>query len=211
MKIAGIVGTNADFSYNRRRLEFIQEKFSAMAEIEIVEVNDLPLFSKDYFDGSDELSPEESYNVNRFKYRIEEADGIIWSCPEYDHTIPAALKNAIEWLAFQEHILDDKPSMVIGASYGRQGSAFAQEQLRQILAAPSVAALTLPACEVEISFVADKFKTGTLRDEADIARITQALTKFVKFSFLNQKDFYRRLQDRDWKKLRRSYDENYRQ
>lgn len=64
--------------------------------------------------------------------------------------------------------------------------------------------MTLPACEVEISFVADKFKTGTLRDEADIARITQALTKFVKFSFLNQKDFYRRLQDRDWKKLRRS-------
>lgn len=45
MKIAGIVGTNADFSYNRRLLEFIQKKFSDMAEIEIVEVNDLPLFS----------------------------------------------------------------------------------------------------------------------------------------------------------------------
>lgn len=118
MKIAGIVGTNADFSYNRQLLEFIQEKFSDMAEFEIVEVNDLPLFSKDYFDGSDKLSPEESYNVNYFKHRIEKADGIVWTCPEYDHTIPAALKNAIEWLALQEHILDDKPSMVMGLLTG---------------------------------------------------------------------------------------------
>ena len=47
MKFVAIVGTNADFSYNRVLLQFMKKHFWRMAEIEIAEIKDLPAFSKD--------------------------------------------------------------------------------------------------------------------------------------------------------------------
>ena len=88
MKFVAIVGTNADFSYNRVLLQFMKKHFWRMAEIEIAEIKDLPAFSKD-------VPFEETTPVWKLKQQINAADGVIFSTPEYDHAVPAAMKSAV--------------------------------------------------------------------------------------------------------------------
>ena len=85
MKLLAIVGTNADFSYNRFLDQFMAKRYKDQAEIEVYEIADLPRFKK-------EAQPDSK--VEEFKNKIREADGVIFATPEYDHGIPSALKSA---------------------------------------------------------------------------------------------------------------------
>ena len=128
MKILAFVGTNADFSYNRLLLRFMKKHFKQMADIEIYEVGKLPPFSVD-------TPLSEQTEVWKLKQKVKEADGLVFSTPEYDHGIPAVLKSAIEWLSYKTKVLSEKPAMIVGVAYGRQASARSQVQMRQILMA----------------------------------------------------------------------------
>ena len=75
--------------------------------------------------------------------KIKAADGVIIGTPEYDHSIPAVLMNALAWLSYGIFPLLGKPVMITGASYGTLGSSRAQLQLRQILNAPEIKANVL--------------------------------------------------------------------
>src|SRR5699024_11664626 len=88
-----VVGTNSDHSTNRNLLEFIQRHFAGKANIEICEIKNLPVFNK-----PDSQEPPEE--VERIANKINDADGVIISTPEYNHSIPAVLKNAFEWCTF---------------------------------------------------------------------------------------------------------------
>ena len=79
--------------------------------------------------------------------KIAAADGVIISTPEYDHSCPAVLMNALAWLSYGIYPLLNKPVMITGASYGTLGSSRAQSQLRQILDAPEIKARVLPSDE----------------------------------------------------------------
>ena len=76
--------------------------------------------------------------------KIRAADGVIIGTPEYDHSIPAVLMNALAWLSYGIFPLLNKPVMITGASYGTLGSSRAQLQLHQILNAPEIKANVLP-------------------------------------------------------------------
>jgi len=140
MKLIGIVGTNSTRSTNRRLLQFIQSHFSDQAEIELCEISDLPAFNEP----EDRTAPAA---VQALSEKIEAADGVIISTPEYDHSIPAVLKSMIEWLSYATRPLIDKPVMITGASLGALGSSRAQAHLRQILDAPEVKARIMPSAE----------------------------------------------------------------
>ena len=75
------------------------------------------------------------------------ADGVIIATPEHNHTVTAGLKSLLEWLSFKIHPLENKPVMIVGASYYDQGTSRAQLHLRQILDAPGVNALVMPGNE----------------------------------------------------------------
>ncbi|WP_303975450.1 NADPH-dependent FMN reductase [Streptococcus merionis] len=137
MKLIGIVGTNSAKSTNRQLLQYIQTHFADKAEIELVEIKDLPMFDKP----ADRVLPE---GVKELVSKIEEADGVIIGTPEYDHSIPAALMNALAWVSYGVYPMANKPVMITGASYGTLGSSRAQLQLRQILNAPELKATVLP-------------------------------------------------------------------
>ncbi|MEG0289686.1 MAG: NADPH-dependent FMN reductase [Carnobacterium sp.] len=143
-KIIGLVGTNSDHSTNRMLLQFIQKHFSNQAQIEVVEIKDLPLFNK----------PENKQLpvlVQELAKKIEDADGVIISTPEYDHSVPASLINALNWLSYGIFPFVDKPVMTTGASYGTLGSSRAQMHLRQILDAPELKARVMPSSEFLLS------------------------------------------------------------
>lgn len=137
MKLIGLVGTNSSKSTNRELLQYIAKHYADKANIELLEVKGLPTFNKP----ADKKLPEE---VLQMAAKIEAADGVIIGTPEYDHSIPAVLMNALAWLSYGIFPLLHKPVMITGASYGTLGSSRAQLQLRQILNAPELKANVLP-------------------------------------------------------------------
>ncbi len=137
MKLIAIVGTNSIKSTNRQLLQYMQTHFADKADIELVEIKDLPVFNKP----ADKKIPELALEIAD---KINAADGVIIGTPEYDHSIPAVLMNALAWLSYGIFPLLNKPVMITGASYGTLGSSRAQLQLRQILNAPEIKANVLP-------------------------------------------------------------------
>ena len=137
LKLIAIVGTNSKRSTNRQLLHYMSKHFADKAEIELVEIKDIPMFNKP----ADRNVPE---LVSEIAKKIDAADGVLIGTPEYDHSIPAVLMNALAWLSYGIYPLLNKPVMITGASYGTLGSSRAQLQLRQILNAPEIKANVLP-------------------------------------------------------------------
>ncbi|WP_283621073.1 NAD(P)H-dependent oxidoreductase [Limosilactobacillus avium] len=175
MKILALVGTNANFSYNRILLKFMKKHFKQMADIEIYEISKLPAFSVD-------VPLEEQTEVWKLKQKVKAADGVVFSTPEYDHGIPAALKSATEWLSYHTEVLKHKPVMVVGVSYGRQASARSQVQMRQILISPDCDANLLPGNEVLIGGASRVFsKDGRLINENMRDNLEKCFTSFIQY------------------------------
>ena len=175
MKILAFVGTNADFSYNWLLLRFMKKHFKQMADIEIYEVGKLPPFSVD-------TPLSEQTEVWKLKQKVKEADGLVFSTPEYDHGIPAVLKSAIEWLSYKTKVLSEKPAMIVGVAYGRQASARSQVQMRQILISPDCNTNLIPGNEVLIGNVRNTFaKDGRLIDQEAIDNLEKCFEHFIEY------------------------------
>lgn len=176
MKFIGIVGTNADYSTNRILLQYMQKHFGTQHAIEICEINQLPLFNENI------VTPTPD-SVAQLAAKIDAADGVIIATPEYDHSIPAALKSAIEWLSCKVHPLTHKPVMIVGASYGPQGTSRAQQHLRQILDSPGVGAIVLPGNEFLLGHVKEAFDGDQqLKDAQTISFLEECFTHYLDFA-----------------------------
>lgn len=174
-KILALVGTNANFSYNRLLLKLMKKHFKQMADIEIYEISKLPAFSVD-------VPLEEQTEVWKLKQKVKAANGVIFSTPEYDHGIPAALKSAVEWLSYHTTVLKKKPVMVVGVSYGRQASARSQVQMRQILISPDCDANLMPGNEVLIGGATHVFsKDGRLVNAEMRDNLEECFTHFIEY------------------------------
>ncbi|MDT2813670.1 PAS domain-containing protein [Vagococcus carniphilus] len=181
MKLVGIVGSNAEVSYNRMLLNYMSKEFKPLVEIEVLEIADIPLFNQ----SKDETM---SAPIQRLNQKILAADGVIIATPEHNRTIPAALKSVLEWLSFNIHPLEDKPVMIVGASYYDQGSSRAQLDLRQILDAPGVNAMVLPGNEFLLGKVKEAFDdNGNLKDNQTKKFLASSLIKFIQFVTLVNK------------------------
>ncbi|MGO2852459.1 MAG: NAD(P)H-dependent oxidoreductase [Tetragenococcus koreensis] len=175
MKLVGIVGSNADFSYNRLLLQYIKKHFKTFVDIEILEIKDVPLFNQSH-------DQTDSAPIQKLKRKVLAADGVIIATPEHNHTIPAGLKSVLEWLSFKIQPLSNKPVMIVGASYYNQGSSRAQLHLRQILEAPGVNAIVMPGNEFLLGEVKDAFDDqNNLKDQGTVDFLQTCLEKFAKF------------------------------
>lgn len=175
MKFIGIVGSAAEVSYNRLLLKYIKKQFSGLFDLEIVEIKDIPMFNQ-----SDDQTNTQV--IQRLNNKIKAADGVIIATPEHNHTIPAALKSVLEWLSFKVHPLENKPVMIVGASYYDQGSSRAQLHLRQILDAPGVNAMVFPGNEFLLGKVKEAFdENEELKDPGTVKFLGSTLGKFVQF------------------------------
>ncbi|MDT2674695.1 flavocytochrome c [Enterococcus dongliensis] len=176
MKYVAIVGTNAKRSYNRMLVQFMKKHFEDQAEIELLEIADVPMFNET----EDQTDSIVIQNLNK---KISEAEGVIIATPEHNHSIPSALKSVLEWLSFNLHPLDGKPVMIVGASYDVQGSSRAQLHLRQILDAPGVNASVMPGNEFLLGRAQQAFdKEGNITDEKTVAFLESCFRKFVRFT-----------------------------
>lgn len=200
LKLIAIVGTNSKRSTNRQLLQYMQKHFADKAEIELVEIKDLPVFNKP----ADKLIPAEASEIVA---KIEAADGVIIGTPEYDHSIPAVLMSALAWISYGVFPLLNKPIMITGASYGTLGSSRAQLQLRQILNAPEIKANVLPD-EFLLSHSLQAFdQNGDLVDLDVIKKLDAIFDDFRIFvkvteQLRNAQELLRKdAEDFDWEKL----------
>ena len=200
LKLIAIVGTNSKRSTNRQLLHYMSKHFADKAEIELVEIKDIPMFNKP----ADRNVPE---LVSEIAKKIDAADGVLIGTPEYDHSIPAVLMNALAWLSYGIYPLLNKPVMITGASYGTLGSSRAQLQLRQILNAPEIKANVLPD-EFLLSHSLQSFdQSGDLVD-LDVVKKLDAIFDdfriFVKITekLRNAQELLRKdAEEFDWEKL----------
>ena len=174
-KMIGLVGTNSDNSTNRQLLYFMKEHFKNHVDIEIVEIKDIPLFNKP----EDKKLPSV---VTEIAEKIEAADGVIISTPEYDHAVPASLMNALNWLSYHIYPFLDKPVMITGASYGTLGSSRAQQHLRQMLDSPELKARIMPSSEFLLSHSLQAFdKNNQLKDTEQVKKLEALFKDFMVF------------------------------
>lgn len=174
MKLVAIVGTNAEKSYNRELLQYMQQHFSEKVDIEVAEIASIPLFNEPA------RGVELPASVQTLNEQITAADGVIIGVPEYDHAVPAALKSVLEWLSYEIHPLANKPVMIVGTSLGIQGTSRAQDDLRAILNAPGVDAIVLPGNEFMLSFAPKAFDAqGALVDSRTVSFLESCFAHFT--------------------------------
>lgn len=175
MKFVGIVGSSAERSYNRLLLEYIRKQFKLKFELEILEIDEVPMFNQD-----DNWA--DSFQLRLLNNKITRADGVIIATPEHNHTITAALKSVLEWLSYQVHPFESKPVMIVGASYYDQGTSRAQAHLREILDAPGVNAYTLPGNEFLLEKAKEAFDDeGNIISQDTVNFLETCLDNFIKY------------------------------
>ena len=201
MKLIGLVGANNAKSTNRKLLQYMQKHFEKEAEIELVEIADLPVFNKP----ADKKVPAE---VLAIAEKIEAAEGVIIGTPEYDHAIPAALANALAWLSYGIFPLLNKPVMITGASYGTLGSSRAQAQLRIILDSPEIKASVMPGSEFLLGHSLQAFDgEGNLVDLETVQKLEALFNDFRLFVKMTAKLstaqalLHKEAEDFDWESL----------
>ena len=123
------VGSLSATSVNRSLADALVRLAPAELEFREIRYDDLPLFNRD-FEGR--YPPV----ATALKQAIASVDAILFVTPEYNRSIPGALKNAIDWASRpkEQNAFTGKPSAVIGASTGSIGTAIAQQHLRTLLA-----------------------------------------------------------------------------
>jgi chromate reductase, NAD(P)H dehydrogenase (quinone) len=131
MRILGISGSLRRDSYNTALLAHAGDLFEAEgAEFEIYRgLREIPPYDEDY---DTEQAPEA---VLRIREAVRGADAVFFVTPEYNSSIPGALKNALDWISrpVATNPLRYKPVAVIGASVGMFGAVWAQAELRKVL------------------------------------------------------------------------------
>jgi chromate reductase len=123
------VGSLATNSINRLLSKALVKLAPTGLRLTEIPFRELPLYSYDY-DGN--YPPV----ATAFKDAIAAVDAVLFVTPEYNRSIPGALKNAIDWASrpYGKNAFTRKPSAVIGTSPGKIGTAVAQQHLRSILA-----------------------------------------------------------------------------
>ena len=160
LHFVAMAGSLRRHSYTRAIAETLDELAPDDVSVEVLTgMGDLPIFNQDI----EEVGVPEA--IGTLAAKVAGADALVIVTPEYNHSIPGGLKNALDWLSRSKtKPLDRKPVAIQSASPGAVGGARAHEHLRLILAA--VNAMVLDRPQVIVGRVADQIDAdaGLLRD-----------------------------------------------
>ena len=172
VKILGISGSLRKNSYNTSALRTCEELMPAGMTMTYAPIHDLPLFNQDVLDAG---MPEP---VKRFRGQVAAADGLLIASPEYNFSLSAPLKNAIDWGSRPPNqVFQEKPVAVFSATQGPLGGPRNQYDLRRILT--QLWGHVLPRPEVFIGAAQTKFDAqGKLTDETTRKFLAELLVGF---------------------------------
>jgi chromate reductase, NAD(P)H dehydrogenase (quinone) len=160
------VGSLSSTSINRVLSRSLIRLAPPDLEFTEIPIGDLPLYSQDY---DSDYPPE----ARALKEAISSSDAVLFVTPEYNRSIPGALKNAIDWASrpWGQNSFHHIPAGVIGASIGAIGTAVGQQSLRAVLSFCNARQMTSP--EAYIQYTPERF-----RDDGEV--IDESTANFLK-------------------------------
>jgi chromate reductase len=166
------VGSLSSTSINRELAQVLIQLAPDDLAFDEIGIGSLPLYSQDF----DADYPPEALAL---KAAIRRSDAVLFVTPEYNRSIPGALKNAIDWASrpWGENAFDHIPAGVIGASIGQIGTALAQQSLRAVLSFCNARQMTAP--EAYVKFSPDVFVgEGKVADESTRTFLANYMKEF---------------------------------
>jgi len=172
-KILVIVGSLRKDSLNRTLFNEYKEINKDKFEFTEGVIKDMPFYNADI--------DSEPDSVTKLGSQILGADGVMFFSPEYNYSVPGALKNALDWASRDERApFNNKPATIVGASPGNIGTARMQYHLRQIGVFLNLRIMNKP--EVMVGSANDKIKDNKLTDESTrkfFVKHAEAFKKFI--------------------------------
>ena len=174
-EVGYLIGSLATKSINRRLASALVKLAPPALSMKEIAIRDLPLYSYDY----DSDYPEVA---TRYKGAIADMDAVLFVTPEYNRSIPGALKNAIDWASrpYGQNVFTRKPSAVIGTSPGAIGTAVGQQHLRSVLSFCNSPQMNAP--EAYIQFQPDLIdEDGNVTNESTREFLKTYMAEFAIF------------------------------
>jgi chromate reductase, NAD(P)H dehydrogenase (quinone) len=172
-KVAVFVGSLRAGSLNRKLAGALVRLAAPGLALEIVEIGDLPLYNQDL-----DHAPPAPWS--RLRDTVRAADAVLFVTPEYNRSVPGALKNAIDVASrpYGHNAWNGKPGAIVSASPGAMGAFGANHHLRQSLVFVNVPAMAQP--EAYIGHAGELFdERGDFRNEGTREFLTVFLTAFA--------------------------------
>ncbi|MGN6797330.1 MAG: NADPH-dependent FMN reductase [Gaiellaceae bacterium] len=173
MRVLAISGSLRRDSNNTALLRALREEAGAGVEVELWEgLKEIPPY-----DGDDDLVPGPE-TVEAFRTLVREADAVFFATPEYNSSIPGALKNALDWASrpLATNAFRNKPVAVISSSAGAFGGVWAGAELRKVLAAMGA---RVTEVEMAVGHAQDKLEAGELADDEVRDGLREALNTLL--------------------------------
>lgn len=174
MKILAISGSLRRESHNTRLLRALAEEAPAGIDVELWD----GLRAIPPYDADEDVAPGPE-TVEAMRAAVAEADAVIIATPEYNSSVPGALKNALDWASrpFATNVFRNKPVAVIASSSGAFGGVWAAADLRKIL---GTMGSRVTDVEVAVGHADQKFgDDGDLVDDAIRGQLRDALATLV--------------------------------
>ena len=172
--VAMLVGSTRKNSLNQRLARAIEKLAPDSLRFTRVAMDEMPFYDFD-------LEGSRPASVTRFTDAVSAADAVCCVTPEYNRSIPAVLKNAIDWGSkpMDKNVWRGKPIAITGTSPGAIGTALAQQHLRQILA---ILSADVMSGETYISFKTPEMisEDGTVNDESVRGFLAAFVERFAK-------------------------------
>ncbi len=173
MKIGVLIGSLRKDSFNRKIARTLTLLAPKSLDMQIIEIGKLPFFNQD-----DEATPPGAWV--KFREAIKSLDGFLLVTPEYNRSVPAALKNALDVgsMPYGQSVWSGKPCAVVSASVGAIGGFGANHHLRQSLVYLNTPCMQQP--EVYLSFVDKLFDDkGNMNNEGTKTFLGQFMEAFA--------------------------------
>ncbi len=163
MRVLGISGSLRRGSHNTTLLRAAAELLPPPVELEVFDsLKAVPAYDADDDEGRGPAG------ARRLRDAIEAADAILIATPEYNHSVPGQLKNALDWASrpFPDNVLRGKPVAVVGASTGMFGAVWSQAEVRKVLAAAGAGVIDeeLPVGHADAAFTDGRLADPDLRE-----------------------------------------------
>ena len=171
-RVGYFVGSLSSTSINRKLSKALIRLAPDDFEFTEIPIGNLPLYSPDF----DSNYPPEAQAL---KDALAASDAVLFITPEYNRSIPGALKNAIDWASrpWGQNSFDHMPAAVIGASIGKIGTAVAQQSLRATLSFCNARQMTAP--EAYIHFRPEVYAdSGEVTDEETAGFLREFMQEF---------------------------------
>ncbi len=174
-RVGYVIGSLSSKSINRTLARALLKLAPEQLEFTEIRIGDLPLYNRD-LDGN---FPQEAID---FKASIAAQQALLFVTPEYNRSIPGALKNAIDWASrpYGENVIARKATAVIGASTGAIGTAVAQQQLRSVLGFLQAPQMNAPEAYIQLrpGLITED---GTVTDEGTEAFLRGFMNAFFEY------------------------------